>query len=218
MAIAGWILRIPVYLHESDSVPGLANRLVGRFATGIFCSFPEADNFFKSGKILGHGPLLSQDILEISQEPLKTESKTQFLVSCGSQGSSRVFDALLAALPNIQDMDIHVVLGTKNPEYREKFKQFPHVKLYDFFYEQTEYLRLVRSSDIVLARSSSSVFEFEAFGLHMILVPLPESGNNHQYHNARIFEKKGHECILQENLTKVLPMVLEKYKHFKKSP
>lgn len=217
MAIAGWTLHIPVYLHESDSVPGLANRLVGRFATGIFSSFPEADSFFKSGKILGHGPLLSQDILEISQESLKTESKTQLLVSCGSQGSSRVFDALLAALPNIQDMDIHVVLGTKNPEYREKFEQFPHVKLYDFFYNQTEYLRLVRSSDIVLSRSSSSVFEFEAFGLHMILVPLPESGNNHQYHNARIFEKKGHECILQQNLTKVLPIVLEKYKHFKKS-
>ncbi len=39
----------------------------------------------------------------------------------------------------------------------------------------------------------------------MILVPLPESGNNHQYHNAKIFEKKGHECILQENLTKELP-------------
>ncbi len=52
VAIAGWILRIPVYLHESDSVPGLANRIVGRFATGIFCAFPEADSFFEKKKIL----------------------------------------------------------------------------------------------------------------------------------------------------------------------
>jgi UDP-N-acetylglucosamine--N-acetylmuramyl-(pentapeptide) pyrophosphoryl-undecaprenol N-acetylglucosamine transferase len=33
VAIAGWILRIPIYLHESDSIPGLANKIVGRFAS-----------------------------------------------------------------------------------------------------------------------------------------------------------------------------------------
>jgi len=39
----------------------------------------------------------------------------------------------------------------------------------------------------------------------MILIPHPHTGNNHQYYNAKIFEKKGHECILQENLEKELP-------------
>jgi len=52
VAIAGWILRIPVYLHESDSIPGLANKIVGHFATGIFCAFSEADSFFDIEKIL----------------------------------------------------------------------------------------------------------------------------------------------------------------------
>ena len=33
VAIAGWIMKIPVYLHESDSIPGLANKIVGRFAS-----------------------------------------------------------------------------------------------------------------------------------------------------------------------------------------
>ena len=33
IAIAGWIIRIPIYLHESDSIPGLANKIVGRFAS-----------------------------------------------------------------------------------------------------------------------------------------------------------------------------------------
>lgn len=33
VAFAGWIMRIPVYLHESDSIPGLANKIVGRFAS-----------------------------------------------------------------------------------------------------------------------------------------------------------------------------------------
>jgi UDP-N-acetylglucosamine--N-acetylmuramyl-(pentapeptide) pyrophosphoryl-undecaprenol N-acetylglucosamine transferase len=33
VAIAGWMMKIPVYLHESDSIPGLANKIVGRFAS-----------------------------------------------------------------------------------------------------------------------------------------------------------------------------------------
>jgi len=90
------------------------------------------------------------------------------------------------------------------------------VKLYDFFYDQKEYFELVHNCDIVIARSGSSIFEFEALGLHMILIPHPHTGGNHQYYNAKIFEKKGHECILQENLSKELPIVLEKYKGYKK--
>jgi UDP-N-acetylglucosamine--N-acetylmuramyl-(pentapeptide) pyrophosphoryl-undecaprenol N-acetylglucosamine transferase len=62
VALAGWTLRIPIYFHESDSIPGLANRIVAKFATGIFSAFPEADNFFEQRKILGHGPLLSAEI------------------------------------------------------------------------------------------------------------------------------------------------------------
>lgn len=216
VAIAGWILRIPVYLHESDSVPGLANRLVAGFATGIFASFPEAEGFFNAKKILGHGPLLSLDIPEIAKMPIEIKEKTQFLISCGSQGSSRIFDAVLTALPDMADMDVHVVLGTKNLDYRTKFERFPNVRLYDFFYNQQDYLKLVHNSDIALTRSSSNIFEFEALGLYMIMVPLPESGNGHQYHNARIFEKKGHTCVLQNDLTEALPGIVKKYSHYKK--
>ena len=50
VAMAAWILRRPVYLHESDSIPGLANRLVSRFARTIFLTFSEAEKFFPKGK------------------------------------------------------------------------------------------------------------------------------------------------------------------------
>lgn len=220
VAIAGWILRVPVYLHESDSIPGLANRLVARFSVWIWCSFTEADAFFAPEKILGHGTLLSPDIAEISSIGNNAYPKTQLLISCGSQGSSAIFDTLLEILGTqdspLTNTDIQLILGTKNPHYREKFEKFPHVILYDFLYNQTDYLKVVQKCDIVIARSGSSIFEFEALGLHMILVPHPHTGNNHQYWNAKAFEKKGHECILQENLKKELPWVLKKYEYYKK--
>ncbi|MBP6920978.1 glycosyltransferase [Candidatus Gracilibacteria bacterium] len=216
IAIAGWILRIPVYLHESDSISGLANRIVGRFATGIFCAFDEVDNYFKKSKILGHGSLLSQETAEIANGDISLNARTQTLVSCGSQGSASIFDAILELLPIFPDVDFHIILGVKNLDYRTKFEKFPNVKIFDFFYNQGDYLRIVQKCDIAIARSGSSIFEFEAFGLHMILIPHPFTGNNHQYWNAKAFEKKGHEILEQKNINE-LEDILTKYQTFKKS-
>ena len=89
----------------------------------------------------------------------------------------------------LHHFDCHIVLGTQNAGYRDKFAPFS-VTLYDFFYDQTAYFRLVHDCDIVITRGGSSIFEFAALGLHMILIPHPHTGNNHQYYNAKIFEKQ----------------------------
>lgn len=217
VAIAGWILRIPIYLHESDSIPGLANKIVGRFASWIFCAFSEADRFFEAKKILWHGPLLSNEILWMATAAVESNSRTQLLVSCGSQGSASIFDAVLELLPSFSDIDFHIILWVKNLDYRAKFESFSNVHMFDFFYNQMDYLKVVQKCDLVIARSGSSVFEFEALWLHMILIPHPFTWNNHQYWNAKAFEKKGHELIEQKNIND-LQGIVEKYRTFKKSP
>lgn len=216
VAIAGWTMKIPVYLHESDSIPGLANKVVGRFASGIFCSFVEADKFFEPKKILGHGTLLSEEILSPTNETTTSNPRTQILVSCGSQGSASIFDAVLEILPSFSDVDFYIILWVKNQGYRAKFEKFPNAHIFDFFYNQSEYLQVVQKCDLVIARSGSSIFEFEAFWLHMILIPHPFTGNNHQYWNAKAFEKKGHELLEQKDINR-LKGILEKYKTYKKS-
>lgn len=110
VAIAGWAMRVPVYLHESDSIPGLANKVVGQFASGIFCSFIEAYKFFESKKILGHGTLLSEEILSLANETTTPNPRTQVLVSCGSQGSASIFDGVLEVLPSFSDVDFYIIL------------------------------------------------------------------------------------------------------------
>ena len=88
----------------------------------------------------------------------------------------------------------------KNLDYRARFEQFSNVHIFDFFYNQTDYLKVVQKCDLVIARSGSSIFEFEALGLHMILIPHPFTGNNHQYWNAVAFQKKGHELLKQKDI------------------
>lgn len=215
VAIAAWILRIPVYMHESDSIAWLANRIVAHFAKWIFCSFPEVQNLPKQ-KILGCWTLLSEEILSLTNETTTPNPRTQVLVSCGSQGSASIFDSVLELLPSFFDIDFYIILWVKNLDYRAKFEKFPNAHIFDFFYNQSEYLQVVQKCDIVIARSGSSIFEFEAFGLHMILIPHPFTGNNHQYWNAKAFEKKGHELLEQKDINR-LKEILEKYKKHKKS-
>lgn len=50
----------------------------------------------------------------------------------------------------------------------------------------------------------------------MILIPHPFTGNNHQYWNAKAFEKKGHELLEQKDINR-LQEILGKYKTYKKS-
>lgn len=220
VAIAAWILRIPVYMHESDSIAWLANRIVAHFAKWIFCSFSEVQNLPKQ-KILGYWTLLSEEIQEIvansDGSPGQSRGwRTQILVSCGSQGSASIFDAVLELLPSFSDVDFHIILWVKNLDYRAKFEKFRNAHIFDFFYNQSEYLQVVQKCDLVIARSGSSIFEFEAFWLHMILIPHPFTGNNHQYWNAKAFEKKGHELLEQKDINE-LKDILEKYRTYKKS-
>ena len=47
---AARILRIPVVIHESDSIPGIVNKWAGKFAERIAVSYPEAAEYFKKAK------------------------------------------------------------------------------------------------------------------------------------------------------------------------
>ena len=51
-AFVGWIMHIPIYVHESDSVPGKVNRWLGKHATAIFTSFDYTSQFFDATKVI----------------------------------------------------------------------------------------------------------------------------------------------------------------------
>lgn len=46
VGIAAWSLGIPLYIHESDTVPGFSNKILSHFATRIFLGFEEARKYF----------------------------------------------------------------------------------------------------------------------------------------------------------------------------
>ncbi len=193
---------IPVIIHDSDSVPGLANRLSASFAARIGISFKGAASFFPAKKVIFVGnpirlELLSEQIkINEAKEALRFKPQEPLiLVLGGSQGAQRlnnfIFENLGAFLEvaqvyhqtgnrNVSESEENVSLALKNvPEsLRARYKIIGEL-------DATGMKNALNAADLVLSRAGAgAIFEIAAFGKPSILIPLDGSANEHQKSNA----------------------------------
>lgn len=227
--IASKLLYVPIFLHESDIVPGAANRLLCNFALEIFASFPKTEYFsFKKIILVGNPTrkeLLGGSLKEArklfklgfkktaegeeaeedpSDQPLP---KPVILILGGSQGAQRVNDEILEALPQLLENfelihqcgenNYQVMKGETESIIKDDLKHFYH--LYPYLNENE--LRLAyAAADLIVSRAGSgTIFEIAAAGKPSILIPLPESAQNHQVRNAYAYQEAGACLVMEEN-------------------
>lgn len=210
-AIAGWILRVPIILHESDIVPGLANRIVGRFASQIFVSFPDTQ-YFPKDKVTRVGNPIRGAMLTGSKEEARRLFELQggkpiILLIGGSRGAQRVNDMLLVILGELlKEYEVIHQTGEKNfRQVREEAKVAASKDVMPFYHpmaflKETEMRHAYAACDLVVSRAGSgSVFEIAALGKPSIMIPLPEAAQNHQIENAYAYQRSGACIVLEEN-------------------
>ena len=202
--IAAFILRIPIILHESDSVAGKANIFISRFAYKVAVSWQEATKYFDIKKTAWTGqPIITKYLPRIDFIKSLPPQRPNIFITGGSQGSTRVNDYILEILPEIcAKYNIIHQVGENNIE---DVKGRSNVILADYSqasyvcYGNVDFSGIYPYTDIVIGRSGSSLFEFAAWQLPTIFIPLPESGGNHQYSNAEICKRAGWAEIIEEN-------------------
>jgi UDP-N-acetylglucosamine--N-acetylmuramyl-(pentapeptide) pyrophosphoryl-undecaprenol N-acetylglucosamine transferase len=214
--IAGSILRIPIFMHESDISPGLANRICSNFASKIFISFPPKETeYFPLKKMVFVGNPIREELLNGDKESAKQifglhSDKPVLLILGGSQGSERINEAILGILPEmISNFEVIHQAGDKNlnliknesetflkPEAKEYYHLFP-------FLNETRLRHAYAAADFIVSRSGAgAIFEIAALGKPSLLIPLPESAQNHQLKNSYNFAAAGACIVLEEsNLT-----------------
>lgn len=215
---AARILKIPVIIHESDTVPGRVNKWAGKFAEKIALSYPEAAKYFpkKKQNVIAHtgNPIrkeLMKPLSEGAAEFLKLEENipTIFVLG-GSQGARVINSSVLDALPKLLEkyQVIHQV-GDKN---LEEVKETIDVILRDNpkrgRYKPFAYLNVLAmrmsagAADIIISRAGSSIFEIANWGVPSLIVPIESSNGDHQRKNAFAYAKVGAAMVIEEeNLT-----------------
>lgn len=209
---AAFLLRIPVIVHESDSVPGRANKRAGRFAKRIAVSWPEAAQFFPPDKVAVTGQPIRGDVAKpIAQgayEYLRLEEQLPvILILGGSQGAQKINEAILGILPDLitKYQVIHQV-GANNVETVKGMAgvvldQSEHKERYKpFAYLNPLALRMSAGvATLVISRAGSTIFEIASWGVPSIMIPLLQSNGDHQRKNAFNYSRVGAALVIGEN-------------------
>ncbi len=213
--LAAKLFRIPVIIHESDTVPGRVNMWAGKFAKRIAISYPEAAEYFPKDKVAYTGNPVRKEIMIPAEsgafEFLNLEPNVPvILVLGGSQGASLINNSILSILPDlVGHYQIIHQTGKNNFEtVKETAKvvlaQSEHAERYrPFDYLNTLALRMAAgAADLVISRAGSSIFEISAWAVPSLLIPISDSNGDHQRKNAYLYARTGAANVLEEgNLT-----------------
>ncbi|MEK7664754.1 MAG: UDP-N-acetylglucosamine--N-acetylmuramyl-(pentapeptide) pyrophosphoryl-undecaprenol N-acetylglucosamine transferase [Patescibacteria group bacterium] len=214
VTICALILRIPVFLHESDIVPGLSNRISSKWAKKVFVSFPKTEYFDPQKVILTGNPirreLLEGDVKRAEELFDLTLQKPIILFLGGSQGAEAINDFVLLLLNNLlKKFEIIHVCGRENAKEIEAEAQVIIDKSFENYYHAVGFLdeeklkHAYKTADFIISRSGSgSIFEIAAIGKPSILIPLLGSAADHQFKNAYSYSQTGAALVIeQDNLS-----------------
>ncbi|MBV8350659.1 MAG: undecaprenyldiphospho-muramoylpentapeptide beta-N-acetylglucosaminyltransferase [Verrucomicrobia bacterium] len=205
--LAGRMAGLPTFIHESNAIPGKANRLNAWLSKKVLLGFEECARFFPDIAVVVTGTPIRNSLQRpvdrqeaLNNLRLKAGLQT-VLVMGGSQGAHGINEAVLAVLPRFAAKPVQFVhlTGKEDENYVYECYQKAGVPAFvSAFYHRMEEPYTI--ADVAIARSgAASLTEIAYFGLPTILIPYPYAAENHQLLNAEMFAKHGSAEVLEES-------------------
>lgn len=214
VVLAARVCGVPIIAHESDIIIGLANKISARWAKFIAVGF-EPKNYIdiSQKKLIFTGNPIRDDFLAIvgkTQKSLvigkkKIDHKLPILLVTGaSTGAHRINELVHAVLPDLlEQITIIHISGRgdynwlENDQKKLSKVQQNRYHLYSFLVD--EMARAMNFADLVVSRSSANLLsELAVLKKSAIIIPLSTSASNHQWHNAKIFERQNAIELIDE--------------------
>lgn len=194
-------------IHESNAIPGKANKLNARYADTVLCGLDACKPFFpKHDDVRTVGtPVRSSMRTASKDDPHEffklDKTKKTLLIMGGSQGARGVNRVVGSTLEQFEKMGIqvlHIAGPTDYEEVRDVYAKHPllpqHVAAFCHRMDMA-----YRVADLAIARSgASSMSELAWFGVPSLLVPYPFAADDHQTRNAEVFHETGAARMLTE--------------------
>ena len=218
VVLAAWLMKIPTAIHEQNSYPGFANRVLCRIADRVFISFEDSRKFFPSGPILLTGNPVRKEFLEKREPGEKKIEEFTILVTGGSQGAKAINKAFVKALEILKQKgkEPRVIHHTGQEDVDRVMAEYRDKGLTGDITPFIEDMReAYDKADIFIGRAGAgTIFELAALGKPSILIPYPNSPNRHQESNAMALASVGGaEIVYQDKLAegRVLADLLIRY-------
>ncbi len=197
---------LPAFIHESNAIPGRANRLTARMVRAVLLGFKECAPFFPKVRTEFTGTPIRIDLKRIDRAAARQrlglrEDVMTVLIMGGSQGASGINQAVIKSMAAIRDLPLQMIhlSGTRDEQLVADNYRRENISAYvAAFHHHME--EAYSAADFAIARSgAASLAELAAFALPSILIPYPYAADNHQLRNAEIFAQAGAALILKES-------------------
>ena len=212
VTLAGWLLRIPIIIHESDSVAGSANKLAAHFAKSIAVSYPGLTDIFPKRETVLTGIPIRKVLLTPKGEGADQifsidQNIPTLLVIGGSQGAERIntliIDSLNELLPHYNIIhqtgpgDFQNVVATSNELFAGS-DLLTHYHPVPFLDAATLNQAYHVASLIISRAGSNSIYEIALHGKPSILIPIPTGISHDQRTNAYTYARNGATSVMEE--------------------
>lgn len=220
---AAW-MGVPIVLHEANRKAGKATRLLGRFAKRIYVPYGVKIPRRKSGQVKYSGYPIRDEIRRIPQNEAKAAfdfapDANILLVLGGSQGAAALNEWANENFAKLaeRNVDVLCVCGQGKVKYENRSIQnsggkVRHLKFLEFCDNMAA---AMSAANVVVARAGAgTIAELARIGVPSLIVPYPFAADNHQYENAKCFEKHG-GCVMleQRNLDKLFDETMELFEN-----
>ncbi len=193
--LAAKLQSVPTCIHEQNSVPGLANRMISRFVRRVFISIP-GPRFPEHKTVLTGNPVRREILAAAEKTPGQGKDALTLLVLGGSLGAHRVNLLMLEAMVILKEtvgkpvQVIHQTGAADEQLVREGYEKIGvNAEVSAFFKDMAGgYSR----ADLVVARAGATTLaELSVMGLPALLIPYPYAADDHQAKNGQFYVEGG---------------------------
>lgn len=195
--LAGHMQGLRTYVHESNALPGRANRLTARFCTAVLLGLEEAASHLTGHSCRVVGTPVREEFLHCPPREearaalgLPAEDKPLILVTGGSQGAQKLNTLMVEAAKATPHVHFLIIAGRADCErVRELAGEASNVTVMGFCANMSA--AYSAASGVITRSGASTLTELSVVGRASLLVPYPFAADNHQYFNARVFADAG---------------------------
>jgi len=216
--LAASFMRVPTFIQEQNSFPGISTRILSLFTKKVFIAYEESRKYFwvkKKLQVTGNPVrpeiFRADKISAMRKFNLEPEKKT-ILILGGSQGASAINNAVLQDLNALgAELNFQILWQSGEKDY-QKIKEdlkgkANSVQVFNFIEDMSS---AYAACDLLISRAGAiSLSEITCCGKPALLIPYPYATAEHQKYNAQVLEKNGAAVMIEEKtLGKMKPLSL----------
>jgi len=204
--LAAATLGVPVVLQEQNSYPGLATRILSRWARSVHISFDETEAHLpRARRVEMTGNPVRAELKELRRDEARkalglSPDAPVLLAIGGSGGAHRINEAITSALPELRTMGVELIAQTGADDIdavREAVRVSGIPGTVGSFFDEVG--PIFAACDLIVSRAGATALaEIALVGRPSILVPYPHATEGHQMKNARAMERAGAAVVIPD--------------------